>query len=573
MKEKNITERKKKTTTDSSVENKMTFQELLKEKEQLNDEKKVSQRSVSSSIKEKKVADDKRKVIQESSKVVTKRRSDKYKIEDKDLEIEREIKIPRQKVDEKSSRNSLALESKNVSRANSKRVENSDKSGKTKSDRNSKEKGEVIKKKTKTNSLVENKMTFQELIKEKEQFSDKKKVGQKDASSSSKEKKVGNSKKDQNSGGSVKSKSSQSSIEELKVVKEKTKTSSSRRRRKKRKKDLYKMTILFIVLDLMAFVCFFLAYGPYGYFRNLLVATAMKTMDHQYLAYVLYSEEMVQKVLNSNYFVAIDEDANTEKIVIDTDEKATYKDKYEEELLTRDKGNDLYKVIDVEVGSAKGYLVAIYDPTKVELIHTKQFNVGTYGERVTTMCDRYGDVVCINGGGFVDEGYGSDIPLGYVIKDNEIIWTPTNEDPNTYRDNIIGITNDGKLKLMSNATGTEALEAGVKDGMVFGPFLIVNGKELEIVGDPWGKSPRVAIAQRKDGVMMFLVVDGKNYIDGASLNDMITILKRYGAYNAANLDGGQSSSLVIDGVLENNPPAEAKRTNGRYVVTGWGLKK
>ena len=485
MKEKNITERKKKTITDSSVENKMTFQELLKEKEQLNDEKKVSQRSVSSSIKEKKVADDKSKVIQESSKGVTKRRSVKYSIDEKDLEIDGGIKMSGQKSDEKkgkTSRNSLVSESKDVSRINNK-------------------------------------------------------------------------------------------SEEVAAVKEKTKTSSSKKRRKKRKKGLYKMTILFIVLDLMAFVCFFLAYGPYGYFRNLLVATAMKTMDHQYLAYVLYSEEMVQKVLNSNYFVAIDEDANTEKIVIDTDEKATYKDKYEEELLTRDKGNDLYKVIDVEVGSAKGYLVAIYDPTKVELIHTKQFNVGTYGERVTTMCDRYGDVVCINGGGFVDEGYGSDIPLGYVIKDNEIIWTPTNEDPNTYRDNIIGITNDGKLKLMSNATGTEALEAGVKDGMVFGPFLIVNGKELEIVGDPWGKSPRVSIAQRKDGVMMFLVVDGKNYIDGASLNDMITILKRYGAYNAANLDGGQSSSLVIDGVLENNPPAEAKRTNGRYVVTGWGLKK
>lgn len=344
-----------------------------------------------------------------------------------------------------------------------------------------------------------------------------------------------------------------------------------KKNKEKKPRKIYKTTIVFIILDVIVAACFFIMYGPFDYVRNLYVTTAMKTMEHKYLAKVFYSDKTIEEIMNSNYFIAIDEDANTDDVVIDTSEKDEYANEYERELLTRENGNDLYKVLDIEVGSSKGYLVAIYDPTKVELIHTKQFNVGTYGERVVTMCDRYNDVVCINGGGFVDNGYGSDIPIGYVIKDNKIIWTP--DQGSNFRDNIIGMTNDGKLKLMANATGQEALDAGVKDGMVFGPFLIVNGKELEIVGDPWGKSPRVAIAQRKDGVMMFLVIDGKNYIDGASLRDVVTVLKRYGAYNAANLDGGQSSSLVINGELRNNPPAEAKRTNGRYVVTGWGLKR
>ena len=109
--------------------------------------------------------------------------------------------------------------------------------------------------------------------------------------------------------------------------------------------------------------------------------------------------------------------------------------------------------------------------------------------------------------------------------------------------------------------------------MVFGPFLIVNGKPLEIVGDPWGYAPRVAIGQTKSGIILFLVVDVENYINCASLQDMVDILTRYGAYNAANLDGGQSSSLSINGKLYNNPPAAAKRQGGRYVVTGWGLIK
>ena len=163
------------------------------------------------------------------------------------------------------------------------------------------------------------------------------------------------------------------------------------------------------------------------------------------------------------------------------------------------------------------------------------------------MCERYGGIVCINGGGFVDYGYGSGIPMGYVIEDGEITWS--DGDINTTRGNIIGMTKDGKLKLMSNATGKEALEAGVMDALEFGPFLIVNGKSLEIHGDPWGRSPRVSIAQRQDGVMMFLVIDGENYINGASLQDVIDTLLRYGAQNAANLDGGTSSTLIINNTL------------------------
>ena len=52
---------------------------------------------------------------------------------------------------------------------------------------------------------------------------------------------------------------------------------------------------------------------------------------------------------------------------------------------------------------------------------------------------------------------------------------------------------------------------------------------------------------------------------------MIDTLELYGAYNAANLDGGQSATLIVNDKLYNNPPAAAKSTNGRYVVTGFGL--
>ena len=310
-------------------------------------------------------------------------------------------------------------------------------------------------------------------------------------------------------------------------------------------------------------------YGPWDFVRNLYVNTAMKTKDHRYFANIFYSEETINKIMSNNYFITIDEDVILDDIVIDTKEKDHYDNEYDEEVLTRTPGNNDYKIINIKVGISKGYLIAIYDPTKVNLIRAKKFNIGTYGEQVTAMCKRYGGLVCINGGGFEDQGVGSDLPLGYVIDDEEIIWPLSGHD--SQKGNLIGFNDEGKLLLLSNTTGNEAIKNGMIDGLEFGPFLIVNGKPLEIVGDPWGRSPRVAIAQRKDGVVLFLVIDGENYIDGASLSDMVEVLLKYGAYNAANLDGGHSTSLSINGKLYNNPPSVAKKQGGRYVVTGFGL--
>jgi exopolysaccharide biosynthesis protein len=342
-----------------------------------------------------------------------------------------------------------------------------------------------------------------------------------------------------------------------------------KKKSKNSKKKWLLLTILSIIADIIAILGFIMMYGPWDYVRNFYINTAMKTKDHQYLANVFYSEETIDKIMKSNYFIEIKEAVELEDIIIDTKPKESYDNKYDEEILTRTPGNEDYKIINVKVGISKGYLIAIYDPTKVSLIRANKFNIGGYGEQVTRMCKKYNGLVCINGGGFVDNGRGSDIPLGYVIDDGEIVWPLTGHD--TQKGNIIGLNEDGKLLLLSKSTGNEAIEQGMVDGLEFGPFLIVNGKPLKIVGDPWGRSPRVAIAQRKDGVILFLVIDGENYIDGATLGDVVEVLQKYGAYNAANLDGGHSSSLSINGKLYNNPPSVAKKQGGRYVVTGFGL--
>ena len=71
----------------------------------------------------------------------------------------------------------------------------------------------------------------------------------------------------------------------------------------------------------------------------------------------------------------------------------------------------------------------------------------------------------------------------------------------------------------------------------------------------WDTAPRSVIAQRKDRVVLFLIIEGRfpGYSVGASMNDVIEILQRYKAYNAANLDGGASSTMSVEGELWNRP--------------------
>ena len=78
--------------------------------------------------------------------------------------------------------------------------------------------------------------------------------------------------------------------------------------------------------------------------------------------------------------------------------------------------------------------------------------------------------------------------------------------------------------------------------------MIINGEKRELSGKGSGQNPRTAIGQRKDGSVLILVTDGrgKNGHLGATASDLIEIMAEYGAVNAANVDGGSSSSLYYN---------------------------
>ena len=337
----------------------------------------------------------------------------------------------------------------------------------------------------------------------------------------------------------------------------------------KMSKKLFAGVITCAILDVIAVVCLFLVYGPISYFRNMLVTSAMTTMNHKYLARTFYSEKTINQILAGNVVNEIGENTNIKDINFNgAEDTGKYDSVYEEQILKRDK-NQLYKVIDIKGNGYVGYLVAIYDPSRVELVSATSYGYG--GALLTNMSKKYSAKVAINASGFSNGtavGKGS-IPVGTVIQDGKII---SNGSVTGYGGGIAGFNKDHVLVLTKEDAST-AVKNGIVDAVEFGPFLIVNGKAAEIKGNGgWGIAPRTVLAQRKDGIVLFLVIDGRNakHSLGVDMNELINILTKYKAHNAVNLDGGGSSTLVVEGKLKNIPCGSS--CGERYVPNAWIVK-
>lgn len=340
-----------------------------------------------------------------------------------------------------------------------------------------------------------------------------------------------------------------------------------------KKKTGKKVILVLVILAILGTATGgFLLYGPWSIFREWLITTAMTTMTHQYFATWFYDDDTIKDVLNRNKVQEIDEITNTDVIVVDKKEetKIEYANEYERAVLEKDSENDDYKIIEIEGDGYSGYLAVIYDPSRIKTVYTSK--LGKCGEYLTKMAKDNDALIAINGGGFVDPNFSSNgaNPLGITISNGEIITS------NSYSGSggLIGFTEDNKL-VLGKMTVAQALEMNIRDAVTFGPFLIINGKASEVLGNGgWGTAPRTVIGQRKDGIVLFLVIDGRTVTKpGADMNDLIEIMQNYGAYNAANLDGGTSSVMVVDGEIINDPIDSSGAHRTRYISTGFILTK
>ena len=363
-----------------------------------------------------------------------------------------------------------------------------------------------------------------------------------------------------------------SSENEILVKEEKNDNNVSTKKKKNKKMKLWQKIV--VILICLGLICgsglAFLLYGPYPNFRNWLITTAMTTMSHKYLATWFYDDDTINKVMQENYVKESDEETDLDAIsfVDYSNSKVMYKNKYEKEILTHEEGAT-YKLININEDGMRGYLIAVYDPSKVKVATAS--NMNNNGEMLTTIAKKNNAVVAMNASGFFDPGYvgNGGKPHGAVIKDGKLV---SNLARSNVGGGIIGFTNDNKL-ILGKMSAEEALAKGVRDAVEFGPFLVVNGEPSFIKGNGgWGTAPRSAIGQRQDGIVLFLVMDGRDYahgIDGVGMVELTEIMVRYGAYNAANLDGGTSCGLIINGELTNQPVNGSGKKTTRAIPNAW----
>ena len=373
-------------------------------------------------------------------------------------------------------------------------------------------------------------------------------------------------------------------LNEIKIVRKpriETETKNNRNSRKKsNKKENRKnnktiitnvFTALFSIGSVGIIIVLFLLYGPFSGFREWLVTTAMTTMTHQYFATWFYDDETIKYILDKNKIIESGESTDASAIKIGANsEKVTYENEFERAILERDKENNDYKIIEIEEKKFDGYLVAVYEPSRIKTVATQ--NLGVSGQYLTKMAKNNDALIAINGGGFDDPNFNSTggSPLGITVCSGKYVT----EKVYNGAGGIIGFTQDDKLYL-GKASLSEAKKQGIRDAVTFGPFLIVNGKPSAVLGNGgWGTAPRTAIGQRKDGIVLFLVLNGRRGTKvGADMDDLIEILQKYGAYNAANLDGGTSSVLVVGDTIVNDPIDSTGAHKTRPISTGFIVTK
>lgn len=301
------------------------------------------------------------------------------------------------------------------------------------------------------------------------------------------------------------------------------------------------ITLLIIVLTLILTI-YFICHGPSKSAQELFVTTILETGQLKFLANVFMSDEDIQEIVNKNSLKEMDSEVDGNLINVGG---------------TSNK--ELIEIYKVSGNNYEGTMMVINDPSKISLATTYPW--GEYGKELDKLVTESGAIAGINGGLYYSDANKGGRPLGVTVSNGEI------EDMSLGATglHLIGFDNENILRIIdiSNMNRSEIenlIETeGIRDAVSFQEEasdannhfvkLIINGEKRELNGMGSGANPRTAIGQREDGSVLFLVTDGrgKNGHLGATAADLIEVMSEYGAVNAANVDGGSSSTMYYNG--------------------------
>ncbi len=295
--------------------------------------------------------------------------------------------------------------------------------------------------------------------------------------------------------------------------------------------------LLFQIIYIPLICIVLIYYGPFTNIRDMIVTTSMTTMRHQYFATFFLSDEQIKEILKRNRPEEILADQNLDDIEIENTTESSADP------------TEGIELVDVSSKTFKGYLLIVKDPSRVKLATAPR--LGKVGSTTSQIIEANDAIGGINAGGFADDALGTGgKPSGIIIEDGEL---KTTEAYGSY--SIVGLDKDNKMIVSNYMTYARMKELNIQSAVSFGPIIIINGQPTIRSGDGgWGIQPRTAIGQKKDGTILMLVIDGRQSDSlGATLKNVQDIFLQYGAYNAFNLDGGASTTMVYNHKLVNSP--------------------
>lgn len=340
----------------------------------------------------------------------------------------------------------------------------------------------------------------------------------------------------------------------------------------KKKTKLKKSVIAVLIFSITVFLAVIgyvtIVFGNIPFvvkWRNIWIETAMTTDQHKWLATWFFPDSLIKEVMDAQVDIKDISVTDAEKeedtdILGQKDLVVGEKDKFGNTVYVNDLEENIV-ILEIKKTNFTGKLVLVDDPTRVYLSATDY--KGSRGQFICDYLEKENAVVGVNASGFNDIGgvsLGGEV-TGQCVSQGEY-W-------GTYNSNytLVGFDENNRL-VVGGIDNWE--DYNIRDGFQYRPTLILNGEKVVEDSAGWGLQPRTVIGQCKNGVVLMLVVDGRQvgYSIGATMEDCADILLQYGAVTAGACDGGSSSVIGYDGEVINKPSARNMPT-GRYLPNAW----
>ena len=326
---------------------------------------------------------------------------------------------------------------------------------------------------------------------------------------------------------------------------------------------------LAVLLSVVGYVT--MVYGNIPFvvkWRNIWIETAMTTDQHKWLATAFFPDRLIDEVMSGQMqsgeiYVSDVYGVKNSDVLGQAHLKEGEEDKFGNEVLVNNKKENIV-ILKVKKSTFEGKLVLIDDPSRVTLSVTRYKN--SRGEFICDYLERDNGIVGINASGFYDKG---GVSLGGVITSQCVSG---GEYWGSYSSKYTLLGFDEKDRLVVGGMDNWE-DYNIRDGIQFHPTLIVDGEKVVKDSAGWGLQPRTVVGQCKNGVVLFLVADGRQpgYSLGATMEDCADVLLQYGAVSAAACDGGSSSVMAYNGEIINKPSTDMP--TGRYLPNAWIVER